>query len=370
MGPGRFAMDAADLLRYAVERGASDLHLSAGNVPFIRVDGELLPTAFPTLQADQVLDIAQSLMPLHKREEFSRTNEADFAYTLDDVARFRVNVLRQRGSAAIAIRRVASEGQTFDELNLPPVVQTLAESRRGLILVTGPTGSGKTTTIAAMLGFINRTRRAHIVTIEDPVEVMHSDDLSLIWQREIGADTHSYAAALRQVLRQDPDVIFVGEIRDAASATSAIQAAQTGHLVFSTMHTIDATETVSRLVELFPDGEQHQVRASFAGALRGIVSQRLLERIDGRGRIPAVEVLLNTGRVADRILDADSTGQLVDLIADGRYDGMQTFDQALLELVQAGLVAEDDARAVATNPHDFSLALSGAGRGVAVAQGA
>jgi twitching motility protein PilT len=363
-------MDAADLLRYAVERGASDLHLSAGNVPFIRVDGELLPTVFPALEAAEVLDVAQSLMPLHKREEFARTNEADFAYTLEGVARFRVNVLRQRGTAALAIRKVASEGQTFEELTLPPVVQTLAESRRGLILVTGPTGSGKTTTIAAMLGFINRTRRAHIVTIEDPVEVLHGDDLSLIWQREIGPDTESYAAALRQVLRQDPDVIFVGEIRDPASATSAIQAAQTGHLVFSTMHTIDATETVSRIVELFPDRERQQIRASFAGALRGIVSQRLLERIDGRGRIPAVEVLLNNGRVTERILDPDSTSELVDVLADGRYDGMQTFDQALVELVRGGLVAEDDARAVATNPHDFSLTLSGAIGGVAVAQGA
>lgn len=363
-------MDAADLLRYAVERGASDLHLSAGNVPFIRVDGELLPTAFPILQPAEVLDIAQSLMPLHKREEFARSSEADFAYTLEGVARFRVNVLRQRGSAALAIRRVASEGQTFEELHLPPVIQTLAEARRGLVLVTGPTGAGKTTTIAAMLGFINRTRRAHVVTIEDPVEVVHTDDLSMIWQREVGPDTDSYASALRQVLRQDPDVIFVGEIRDATAATAAIQAAQTGHLVLSTMHTIDATETVSRIVELFQDREQQQVRASFAGALRGIVSQRLLERIDGRGRIPAVEVLVNNGRVTEKVVDADATGELVQILADGRYDGMQTFDQALVALVRDGLVAEDDARAAATNPHDFSLALSGATRGVAVAPGA
>jgi twitching motility protein PilT len=363
-------MDSADLLRYAVERGASDLHLSSGNVPFIRVDGELLPTPFPVLQPDQVVDVAQSLMPLHKREEFGRTSEADFAHTLEGVARFRVNVLRQRGSVALAIRRVASEGQTFDELNLPPVIQTLAEARRGLVLVTGPTGAGKTTTIAAMLGFINRTRRAHIVTIEDPIEVVHSDDLSLIWQREVGQDTDSFAAGLKQVLRQDPDVIFVGEIRDAGSATSAIQAAQTGHLVLSTMHTIDATETVARIVELFPDRDQSQIRASFAGALRGIVSQRLLERIDGRGRVPAVEVLLNNGRVTERILDADATGELTDIIAEGRYDGMRSFDQALVDLVRSGIVAEDDARAVASNPHDFSLTLSGASHGVVVAQGA
>ncbi len=353
-------MDVADLLYYAVERGASDVHLCAGNVPFIRVDGELLPAAFPVLDASDTRDVAELLMPGHKAEEFARTNEADFACTLDGVARFRVNVLRQRGSIALAIRRVASQGQTFAELNLPDVIQTLAESRRGLVLVTGPTGAGKTTTIASMIGFINRTRRAHIVTIEDPIEVVHSDDMSVIWQREIGPDTGSYAAALRQALRQDPDVIFVGEIRDADAALAAIQAAQTGHLVLSTMHTIDATETISRLVELFPPKQHEQMRVSLAGALRGIVSQRLLERIDGRGRIPAVEVLINTGRVAERILDPESTAELVEVIAESGFDGMQTFDRSLLHLVQDGMVSGEDARAVATNPHDFGLALQDA----------
>ena len=362
-------MDAADLLRYAVERGASDLHLSAGNVPFIRVDGELLPAAFPVLDGGQTQAIAQSLMPLHKRDEFTRTNDADFAYTLEGVGRFRVNVLRQRGAVSLAIRQVASEGQTFSELQLPPVVQTLCESKRGLVLVTGPTGAGKTTTIAAMIGFINRTRRAHIVTIEDPIEVVHSDDLSVIWQREVGSDTQSYAAALKQVLRQDPDVIFVGEIRDADSAMSAIQAAQTGHLVLSTMHTTDATETVRRFVELFPNREQDGVRAALAGALRGIVSQRLLERLDARGRVPAVEILINNGRVTDRIVDPES-GDLQDVMAEGRYDGMQTFDQALIEMIQTGIVAEDDARAAASNPHDLSLALSGSQWVAPVPQGA
>lgn len=352
-------MDVADLLRYMAERGASDLHLCAGNTPFIRVDGELLPAAFPVLDADDTEDAAEALMPAHKKSEFTRTNEADFAHRLDGVGRFRVNVLRQRGSVALAIRRVASEGQTFGELNLPEAIQMLADSRRGLVLVTGPTGAGKTTTIASMIGFINRTRRAHVVTIEDPIEVVHTDDMSVIWQREVGPDTESYAAALRQVLRQDPDVIFVGEIRDADSAIAAIQAAQTGHLVLSTMHTIDATETISRVVELFPQQQQQQVRTSFAGALRGIASQRLLERIDGRGLIPAVEILINTGRVYERILDPESTSELVDVIAESGFDGMQTFDQALVRLVQDGLVAEEDARAVATNPHDFTLALGG-----------
>lgn len=352
-------MDITDLLRYAVERKASDLHLSTGNVPFIRVDGELLPAPFPVLEPNDTRAAAEQLMPPHKAEEFSATREADFAYSLDGIGRFRVNVLRQSGMVGLAIRQVAPEGQTFAELHLPEVVQALAESRRGLVLVTGPTGAGKTTTIAAMIGFINRTRRAHVVTIEDPIEVVHTDDMSVIRQREIGPDTDSYAAALRQVLRQDPDVIFIGEIRDGDAAMSAIQAAQTGHLVLSTMHTIDAAETVDRIVELFPTREQQQVRTSLAGALRGILSQRLLERIDGRGRIPAVEVLVNTGRVYERILDPEATASLVDVIAESTYDGMQTFDQSLIHLVRDGLVAEEDARAVATNPHDFGLALTG-----------
>src|SRR6059036_1805379 len=353
-------MDIAELLRYAVEMGASDLHLKAGNVPFIRVDGSLRPTSFKSLTPVESQTFAAQLMPDHKMREFASTNEADFGYTLPGVGRFRVNVFRQRSNVGLAIRRVRAEVPTFEELLLPPVMKELADSSRGLVLLTGPTGSGKTTTIASMIGFINRTRRAHIVTIEDPIEVIHTDDMSVIWQREIGPDTTSYAVGLRQVLRQDPDVIFLGEIRDADSALAAIQAAQTGHLVLSTMHTIDATETIARIIELFPQQQQGQVRASLAGALRGIVSQRLLERIDGLGRIPAVEVLINTGRVSERILDPETTGDLPEIIADSDFDGMQMFDQALMKLVQGGLVAEEDARAVATNPHDLSLALRGA----------
>jgi twitching motility protein PilT len=350
-------VNVVDLLRYAVERNASDLHLSPGTVPFIRVDGELLPTSFPVLKPNDTREAAEALMPDHKAEEFKRTNEADFAHTLDDVGRFRVNVLRQRGSVGLAIRWVSSESVIFADLHLPDVVQQLAESRRGLVLVTGPTGAGKTTTIASMIGFINRTRRSHIVTIEDPIEVVHTDVMSVVRQREVGLDTESYATGLRQVLRQDPDVIFIGEIRDGESASSAIQAAQTGHLVFSTMHTIDAAETVDRILDLFPSREQQQVRTSFAGGLRGIVSQRLLERLDGQGRIPAVEVLVNNGRVHDRLLDADA-GDLAEVIAESAYDGMQTFDQDLLRLVREGLVSEQDARMVAANPHDFGLSLS------------
>jgi twitching motility protein PilT len=363
-------MDPAELLRYAVERRASDVHLKAGNVPFIRVDGELLPAPFASLSAADTRASADALMPSHKAEEFARTKEADFAYTLEGVGRFRVNVLRESDTVGLAIRWVSPEDLTFEELYLPDAIGTLAETRRGLVLVTGPTGAGKTTTISALIGFINRTRRAHIVTIEDPIEVVHTDNMSVIRQRELGRDTESYGSALRQALRQDPDVIFLGEIRDHEAALAAIQAAQTGHLVLSTLHTIDATETISRVVGFFPPAQQAQARVSLAGALRGVVSQRLLERADGLGRVPAVEVMLNTGRVYERILDPEQTATISDVVAESGYDGMQTFDQSLLALVREGLVAEADAKAVATNPHDFTLAIGSAPAADLVVQGA
>jgi twitching motility protein PilT len=352
-------MDINELLRYAVEMGASDLHLKAGNVPFVRVDGELQPSTFPALTPAQTEEAARVLMPEHRSREFALHHEADFGYTMVGVGRFRINVFRQRATVGLAIRRVRSEVPTFEELLLPPVMRTLADSSRGLILLTGPTGTGKTTTIASMIGYINRTRRAHIVTIEDPIEVVHDDDQSIVQQREIGLDTDSYAAALKHVIRQDPDVIFVGEIRDPDSALSAIQAAETGHVVISTLHTIDATETINRMLDLFPPAQQREVRSSFAGALRGIVSQRLAPRADGKGRVPAVEVLVATGRVYERILDPEATIEIRDIIAEGEYYGMQTFDQSLVKLVQDGLVTEEDAKRVSSNPHDFVLALRG-----------
>jgi twitching motility protein PilT len=352
-------VDVTDLLRYTVEMGGSDLHIKAGNVPFIRVDGELQPTPFPALSSNDTAGAAIALMPEHKRKEFELSSEADFGHTMPGVGRFRVNVFRQRGMVGLAIRRVRSDVPTIEELLLPPVITQLSESPRGLVLVTGPTGTGKTTSIAAMIGHINRTRRAHIVTIEDPIEVVHDDDRSIIQQREIGLDTESYGAALKHVIRQDPDVIFVGEIRDPESALSAIQAAETGHLVISTLHTIDATETINRLLDLFPPQQQREVRSSFAGALMGIVSQRLVPRADEKGRVPAVEVLIATGRVYDRIVDPSATVEIHDVIAEGEYYGMQTFDQALVHLVRDGLVAEEDARRASTNPHDFVLALRG-----------
>jgi twitching motility protein PilT len=352
-------VDVTDLLRYTVEMGGSDLHIKAGNVPFIRVDGELQPTPFPALSSNDTAGAAIALMPEHKRKEFELSSEADFGHTMPGVGRFRVNVFRQRGMVGLAIRRVRSDVPTIEELLLPPVITQLSESPRGLVLVTGPTGTGKTTSIAAMIGHINRTRRAHIVTIEDPIEVVHDDDRSIIQQREIGLDTESYGAALKHVIRQDPDVIFVGEIRDPESALSAIQAAETGHLVISTLHTIDATETINRLLDLVPPQQQREVRSSFAGALMGIVSQRLVPRADEKGRVPAVEVLIATGRVYDRIVDPSATVEIHDVIAEGEYYGMQTFDQALVHLVRDGLVAEEDARRASTNPHDFVLALRG-----------
>jgi twitching motility protein PilT len=346
-------MNIDELLRHTVERGASDLHLKVGNVPFLRIDGDLMPTSHDVLTPQDTVAFGNGVMSEHKRAEFEAHNEADIGYTLQGVGRFRINVFRQRGLVGLAVRRVRSEIPTFEELRLPEVMRTLAESPRGLVLITGPTGTGKTTTIASMIGHINRSRRAHIVTIEDPIEVVHDDELSIIQQREVGLDTDSYSAALKHVVRQDPDVIFVGEIRDADSALSAIQAAETGHLVISTLHTIDC------VLDLFPPQQAKEVRSSFAGALRGIVSQRLVPKADGKGRVPAVEVLVNTGRVFDRLVDPDQTDGIVDVIADGSYYGMQSFDQALVALVKDGLVSTEEARRTATSPHDFDLQLSG-----------
>lgn len=352
-------MRVIDLLQYAVDKGASDLHLKAGNLPHIRVDGQLEPAPFDRMTAEDTEAMAFELMPVRKAEAFRDTNEADFSYALEAVGRFRVNVFRQRDKVGLAVRRIRSDIPTFEELGLPPVVQTLAETTRGLILVTGPTGVGKTTTIGALIGYINRTRRSHIITMEDPIEMVHDDILSIVDQREIGVDTMSYADGMRHVIRQDPDVIFIGEIRDGESMIAATQAAETGHVVISTLHTIDATETVNRVIDLFPQHQQREARVSFAGSLRGIISQRLVVKADTGGRVPAVEVLINTGRVYERIIDPEETFSIKDVILEGQYYGMQTFDQALVSLVREGKVTEEDARNASTNPHDFMLALRG-----------
>jgi twitching motility protein PilT len=350
-------MRAAQFLRYMVEAGASDLHIKVGLPPVLRVDGVLRHTPYDPLTGSDSEQIAAELLPESKLIEFRETNEADIGYTLEGVGRFRVNVFRQKGRVGVAIRRVRSDIPTFDELKLPAAVSSLAAEPRGLVLITGPAGTGKTTTIAAMIGWINQHRRVHIVTMEDPIEVVHDDINSIVDQREIGYDTSSYLTGMRYVVRQDPDVIFIGEIRDRETVEAAIQAAETGHLVISTLHTLDATETVNRIIDLFPAEMQRQVRVSLAASLKGILSQRLVPRADGKGRVPAVEVLINTGRVAERIVKPEETASIPDVMAEGEFYGMQTFDQALVKLVRDGLITVDDAMEASTSPHDFHLAL-------------
>jgi twitching motility protein PilT len=291
---------------------------------------------------------------------FEERGEIDFAYSVDGLGRFRAHVFRQRGSATLIFRVLMVGGQAFDSIGLPPVVRALAEEPRGLILVTGPTGSGKTTTLAAIIEHINQTKPVHIVTIEDPIEVIHPDQVASVAQREVGQDTDSFLAAIRAAMRADPDVILIGEMRDSETVQSALRAAETGHLVLSTLHTVDATETVNRVVDFFPATQQQQVRVTLAAALRGIVSQRLIPAADG-GRVPAVEVLVNTGRVAERIIDPSLTAEIIEVIREGGYYGMQTFDQSLLSLVQDGTVTIDEAMRAASEPHDFQLQLQQVG---------
>ncbi|MFZ4583800.1 MAG: type IV pilus twitching motility protein PilT [Acidimicrobiia bacterium] len=348
-------LDLDQLLRHAVEHGASDLHVKVGSRPFLRVDGKLIPAEFPVVAPADTEKIAFAILPNARADEFLATNEADFAHTVAGLGRFRVNVFRQRGSVGIVFRRVLPGIPSFEDLGLPPVVRRLAEEPRGLVLVTGPTGSGKTTTLAAMIDHINTTMRKHVVTIEDPIEVLHPDKNSIVNQREIGTDTDDFHAALKRVLRQDPDVILIGEMRDPETVSAALAAAETGHLVFSTLHTISATETINRIIDFFPPHQQRQIRMSLAGALRGIVSQRLLERDDRHGRIPAVEVLVATGRVFDRVVDPDQTADLEEVIAEGEYYGMQTFDQSLLSLYERGVIGRREALGGATRPHDLRL---------------
>jgi twitching motility protein PilT len=355
-GKGRVSavLDLDRLLAYAVERGASDVHIKVGSPPFIRIDGRLERIDHPDVSPVETERIAFAIMPKQRAEEFLATSDADFAYSVSGLGRFRVNVMRQRGSVGLVLRRVQSEIPSFEELGLPPVVRKLAEHERGLVLVTGPTGSGKTTTLGSMIDYINETQKKHIVTIEDPIEILHADKASIVNQREIGTDTTDFHAALKRVLRQDPDVILVGEMRDIETVKTALTAAETGHLVFSTLHTISATDSVNRIIDFFPPHEQRQVRMSLGGSLRGIVSQRLVERRGG-GRIPAVEILVATGRIFDKIVNADETNEIEQIIAEGEYYGMQTFDQSLLGIYSEGLVELREALAASTSPHDLRL---------------
>jgi twitching motility protein PilT len=350
-----------ELLRYLVERAGSDLHLKVGTVPYVRIDGELVPAPFPELAEVDTERFAFELMSDRQATKFTETNEADFAYALPGLGRFRVNAFRQRGSVGVVCRRVLPGSPGFEALRLPPVIARMAEEPRGLILVTGPTGAGKTTTTAAIIGHINTVRRCHVVTIEDPIEILHTDNLAVIDQREVGVDTADFATALKHVARQDPDVIFIGEMRDEETVRAALQAAETGHLVISTLHTADTTETVNRVLEFFPPHQQRQVRLALAGTLRCIVSQRLLQRADGRGRVPAVEVLVATGRVFDLIVTPEQTHMLPGVVAEGEFYGMQTFDQALLALYRGGTVTLAEAIQAASSPHDFRIAVQQAG---------
>lgn len=347
-------------LKEVVERGGSDLHLKVGHPPVIRVHSELYPTEFAELKEADVEKIARHILPADHESRFEATGGADFAYTVPE-GRFRVNVFKQRGVVGIALRWVAPEPPAIDTLNLPHAITRIAGEPRGLALVTGPTGSGKTTTCAAMIDYINKTRSCNIVTLEDPIEILHSDHKALVSQREVGTDTESFGMGLRHALRQDPDVIFVGEMRDPETVWAALAAAETGHLVISTLHTIDCQETINRIVEFFPEERHRQVRHSLASALRGIVSQRLVPRKDGAGQIPAVEILIMNGRVHQAVIDPEETRLLPDIIAEGEFYGMQTFDQALMAMISEELVTLDDALDAASNPHDLQLTLKKAG---------
>jgi len=357
-----FEIDQA--LMHVIEAEASDLHLKVPSPPMIRRHGKL--EAIPNMEGLRPEDtervFREMLTEAPKLEEFASDREVDFSYAMPGVARFRVNAFVQRGSISLVCRAIPFSVKTVQELNLPPVISELAEEERGLILLTGTTGSGKSTTLAAIIDHINTNHAKHIVTIEDPVEFLHRDKQSIINQREVGEDTTSFARALRRVLRQDPDVILVGEMRDEETVRTALSAAETGHLVLSTIHTVDASESVNRIIDFFPLVEQRQARAMLAGTLKGVVSQRLVRSPGGKGRVATCEVLRMTGRVKDMILDPDSTGKLPEVIAEGAYYGMQSFDQALLGHVQNGLVTMEDALKASTHPHDFKLLVSSGGQ--------
>lgn len=342
------------ILGELVKHQGSDAHLKVGSPPCVRVHGDLTLLGTEKLSADDTERLALSMMNGRQKERFEARQEVDFAYSLSGVGRFRVNIYRQRGSVSLNLRRVAIERPTTAELHLPEVVEKLADEQRGLVLVTGTAGSGKTTTLAAMIDHINRTRRCHIVTVEDPIEVLHSDIKSIISQREIGIDTESFADALKHVVRQDPDVILIGEMRDKETVESALSAAEMGNLVLSTIHTIDAPETINRIIDFFPPHQQKQVRVVLASTLVGIVSLRLLPRKSG-GRIPAVEVMLNTATIKEFITNEGETSKIKDAIEQGDYYGMQSFDQSLIKLISEGEIDQDQAMAMAANAHDFKL---------------
>jgi twitching motility protein PilT len=350
-------------LRELVSRGGSDLHLKVGTGPLYRVDGDLTADAGsqPLTVEDTERALEELLEDKTKLEEFAREHEVDFSFEIAEVARYRVNAFRQRGLISLACRAIPHTISSIDELALPSVVRDLAMEERGIVLLTGTTGSGKSTTLAAMIDHINRTTSKHIVTIEDPIEFVHTDRRSAINQREVGMDTSSFKRALRRVLRQDPDVILIGEMRDEETVQAALSAAETGHLVLSTIHTVDAPESINRMLDFFPPHQHSQARSMIAGTVKGVISQRLVPGAEG-GRVAVCEILRMTGRVRDMIIDPSQTGKLLEVITSGSYYGMQTFDQALFGHVKAGRIAFDDAMRVASSPHDFKLLMQADGR--------
>jgi len=354
-------MSVAPLLRALVESGGSDLHCKTGSPPRIRINGRLRKLDLRDLRAEDTEAMSIEVLREDLVAEFRRSNEADFAYSLAGVGRFRVNAFRARSSVGLVFRCVAVGAASLADLGLPKALEAMSLEPRGLVLVTGPTGSGKTTTLAAMIDHINSNREVHVVTIEDPIEVTHFDKLAMINQREVRVDTDNFVTALRAAMRQDPDVILIGEMRDAETVGAALSAAETGHFVMSTLHTTDAAETVNRIIDFFPPHEQKQIRLALAGALRGIVCQRLVPKADGLGRTVALEICINTGRVADAISDPAKTSTITSLIADGAYYGMQTFDQHFAALYAAGDITLNTALAVASNPHDLTIQLRAAG---------
>jgi twitching motility protein PilT len=350
-----------DILKIAVSRGASDIHLRSGLKPIFRIMGTLYPyREHPPLSPQDIENILPVLLNKWQKENYEERKQVDISYGMKDLGRFRINIFQQRGVPSMVCRYIPHQIQDTEELHLPEIVKQIALEQRGLVLVTGTTGSGKSTTLAAMTQHINRNRNCHIITIEDPIEFLHIDHKSLINQREVGFDADSFSSALRGALRQDPDVVLVGEMRDLETIETAILAAETGHLVMSTLHTLDAMESINRIITVFPSHQQQQIRRQLAGILKGVLSQRLVPRADGRGRVPAVEVLISTARIRDCIDDPAKTKEIRDVIARGYTAyGMQTFDQSLMYLLEKKLITYEEALLQCSNPDDFALKIKG-----------
>ena len=354
-------LEIKKILALALEKKASDVHLKVGLPPILRIHGKLVPVkGEKRLMPEDTKELAYAIMNERQKERFRQALEVDLAYGISGLGRFRVNIFSQRDSLGMVLRTISVDPPTIRELNLPPILEKLAMEPRGLVLVTGTTGSGKSTTLAAMVNHINNNLNCHIITIEDPIEFLHRDKKAIINQREVGQDTSSFASALRVALRQDPDVILVGEMRDLETIEIAILAAETGHLVFSTLHTLDAQETINRIVAVFPFQQQKQIRLQLSSIIKGIISQRLVNRADGLGRVPAVEVMLSTARIRECIAEETKTREIHDAIAQGQASyGMQTFDQSLMSMFRRGIISYDEALANASNPDDFALRVSG-----------